>query len=59
MEITEFQETNRIPLKQLRDEMPGFVVPQMYYYIGKKLQPIGEKIVHDFSNVSSDLICKH
>lgn len=68
MEITEFQETNRIPLEQLRDEMPGFVVPQMYYYIensellkylGKKLQPIGEKIVHDFSDISSDLICKH
>ena len=68
MEITEFQETNRIPLEQLRDEMPGFVVPQMYYYIEnsklleyleKNLQPIGEKIVHDFSDVSSDLICKH
>lgn len=57
MKITEFQETNRIPLEQLRDEMPGFVVPQMYYYIenselleylGKKLQPIGEKLYMTF-----------
>lgn len=68
MEIIEFQETNRISLEQLRDKMPRFVVPQMYYYIEnselleyleKNLQPIGEKIVHDFSDVSSDLICKH
>lgn len=68
MEITEFQETNSIPLEQLHDKMPGFVVPQMYYYIEnselleyleKNLQPVGEKIVHDFSDVSSDLICKH
>lgn len=68
MEITEFQETNSIPLEQLRDELSRFVVPQMYYYIEnsellkyleKNLQPVGEKIVHDFSSIPSDLICKH
>lgn len=68
MEIKEFQETNSIPLEQLRLELPGFVVPQMYYYIDDSellnyleanLKPIGEKIVHDFSNISSDLICNN
>ena len=68
MEITEFQETNSISLKKLREDLPGFVVPQMYYYIDDSkllnylevnLKPIGEKIVHDFSNISSKLICKN
>lgn len=68
MEITEFQETNSIALEKLRVDLPGFVVPQMYYYIDDSkllnylkmnLKPTGKKIVHDFSNVSSDLICKN
>lgn len=68
MEITEFQETNSITLEKLRVDLPGFVVPQMYYYIDdskllnyleKNLKPMGKKIVHDFSNISSDLICKN
>ena len=68
MEITEFQETNSISLEKLREDLPGFVVPQMYYYIDDSkllnylevnLKPIGEKIVHDFSNISSKLICKN
>lgn len=67
MEIAEFQETNSIALEKLRMDLPGFVVPQMYYYIDdselliylkKNLRPIGKKIVHDFSNISSDSICK-
>ena len=67
MEITEFQETNSIPLDKLRQDISGFVVPQMYYfiedsdlldYLNKNLKPMGNKIVHDFSNVSSDLICR-
>lgn len=33
MEITEFQMTNAISLEKLRNDLPGFVVPQMYYYI--------------------------
>lgn len=68
MEITEFQETNSIALEKLRVDLPGFVVPQMYYhiddsellnYLEVNLKPIGKKIVHDFSNISSDLICKN
>lgn len=68
MEITEFQETNSIALEKLRVDLPGFVVPQMYYYIDDSellnylevnLKPIGKKIVHDFSNITSDLICKN
>ncbi len=68
MEITEFQETNSIALEELRVDLPGFVVPQMYYYIDDSellnylevnLKPIGKKIVHDFSDISSDLICKN
>lgn len=68
MQITEFQETNSIPLEKLREDLSRFVVPQMYYFIDDSellnylegnLKPIGEKIVHDFSNVSSNLICKN
>jgi predicted transcriptional regulator len=67
MEIVEFQDTNKIPLEQLRTDLPGFVVPQMYYfiddtplleYLEQKLEPCGAKIVHDFSNVTSEQICK-
>lgn len=67
MEITDFQDTNKISLEQLRMDLPGFVVPQMYYfidetpllcYLEKNLIPCGEKIVHDFSNITSEQICK-
>lgn len=67
MEIVDFQDTNKIPLNQLRADLPGFVVPQMYYfiddtplleYLEQNLVPCGEKIVHDFSNVTSEQICK-
>lgn len=67
MEITNFQNTNKISLEQLRIDLPGFVVPQMYYYIDetpllyyleKNLIPCGAKIVYDFSNITSEQICK-
>lgn len=67
MEITEFQNTNKISLEQLRIDLPGFVVPQMYYfiddtplldYLEKNLNPCGEKIVHDFTYITSEQICK-
>lgn len=57
-----------IALEKLRADLPGFVVPQIYYYLDdSKLlnylemdpKPVGEKIVYDFSNISSDLICKN
>lgn len=68
MEITEFQMTNAIPLEQPREELPGFVVPQMYYYIEKSdllkyletnLVPTGDVIKHSFENIPADLICTH
>lgn len=67
MEIVDFQNTNKIPLEQLRSDLPRFVVPQMYYfidetpllsYLEKKLIPCGEKIVHNFSNITSEQLCK-
>lgn len=67
MEIVDFQDTNKISLEQLRIDLPGFIVPQMYYYIDdtplleyleQNLVPCGAKIVHDFSNVTSEKICK-
>jgi len=67
MEITSFQDTNKITLEQLRTDLPGFVVPQMYYfidgtqtlsYLEKNLVPCGEIITHDFSNITSEQICK-
>ncbi len=67
MEITDFQDTNKISLTQLRNDLPGFVVPQMYYfiddkpllkYLDKNLTPLGEKIVPDFSHITSEQICK-
>ena len=67
MEIQDFQNTNAISLGKLREDVPGFVVPQMYYYIddtellkylNKNLQPVGDKITHCFDCISSDQICK-
>lgn len=67
MEISDFQDTNKISLEQLRDDLPGFVVPQMYYfiddtplldYLEQNSTPLGEKIVHDFSHITSEQICK-
>lgn len=68
MEITNFQNTNMIPLEQLRNDIPGFVVPQMYYYIEdsllleyleNNLKPEGDLIKHSFENITSDMICTH
>lgn len=36
MLINEFHETNEISLDKLREDIEGFVVPQMYYYLEKK-----------------------
>lgn len=68
MEILDFQNTTEIHLHTLRKDIPGFVVPQMYYYIDdtalldylqKNLQPVGGIVTHDFSNIDSSQICKH
>lgn len=67
MEVTDFQETDMISLEKLREDIPGFVVPQMYYfiddsplynYIQENIRPIGKKIVHDFSEIKGYQICK-
>lgn len=68
MEIKEFQETNRIPLQELRNKLQKFVVPQMYYYLdGTELLDFLEenitygetKIVHDFSNIKATQLCQN
>lgn len=68
MEINSFQNTNMISLEQLRKDLPGFVVPQMYYYIEdtplleylkSNLHPIGDLIKHEFDNIPADMICRH
>lgn len=68
MEIIDFQNTNMISLEQLRKDVPGFVVPQMYYfidgsplheYLKKNLVPEGKLIQHDFIDIPSNLICTH
>lgn len=67
MEISSFQNTNKISLEQLQLDLPKFVVPQMYYfiddtpllsYLEKNIKVCGEKIVHDFSHITSEQICK-
>lgn len=67
MEIQDFQNTNKISLSKLREEVPGFVVPQMYYfiddsplleYLGKNLVKEGKLIVNDFTKIQSNIICK-
>ena len=67
VQITKFEETNAISLSQLRIDVPGFVVPQMYYfiddshlkeYLEHNLEFTGKVISHDFSAIESEQICK-
>lgn len=67
MEISDFQNTTEIPLQKLREDVPGFVVPQMYYfiddsflleYLKENLKAEGKIITHDFRDVPSSQICK-
>ncbi len=67
MEISDFQNTTEISLQRLREDVPGFVVPQMYYfiddsylldYLKRNLKADGKLIVHDFSAIDSSQICK-
>ncbi len=64
--ILEFQRTNLIPLNQLRKDIPGFVVPRMYYfiddsplqtYLHDKLIPQGQTICHSFDLILDSDIC--
>lgn len=67
MEISDFQPTNKIKLETLRAELDRFIVPQMYYfiddsellnYLHDNLFIVGDLIKHDFSNITSNDICK-
>ena len=66
MEIVKFQETTEISLSQLRTDIEGFIVPQMYYYLdGKlllaylenKLEDKEINIKHTFENITSSQVC--
>lgn len=57
-----------ISLYDIREDVPGFVVPQMYYfiddlplkkYLEERLVPQGKQIKHDFSDIKSNQICIH
>lgn len=68
MEITEFQNTNAIPLNKIKEVFPNFVIPQMYYYLENlplleyledNLIPVGKPVKHTFEDITSDMICIH
>lgn len=64
--IKQFQKTTRIPLDKLRNDVPGFIVPRMYYYLDgtrlmsyleKTLIPEGEIMTNFFDIIVDDDIC--
>ena len=66
MPLLSFQPTNRISLHQLQQDIPGFIVPRMYYYIddsdllsylNEKLIPMGPMLHHSFDTITDDDIC--
>lgn len=66
MEIDEFQETTKIPLEDLRSNVPGFVAPQMYIYldgtkllkyIDKNIEILNGHLTHSFDKIVSEQIC--
>ena len=68
MQIKQFQDTNRIPLALIKEFEPTFVIPQMYYfidgsnllsYLEQNLFPQGDLITHDFSEITSDMVCRY
>lgn len=66
MEINKFEDTNAIPLNQLREDLDKFIVPQMYYfiedsellnYLEKKIITNGNVVTHEYEHITSDMIC--
>lgn len=66
MPLLSFQPTNRIPLSQLQHDIPGFIVPRMYYYIddsdlllylNRNLVPQGPALHHTFETIADNDIC--
>ena len=68
MEIDRFQETSQISLDDLRENVPGFVVPQMYIYLGgtelleyieSNLKMIGSQVEHSFKRIETCQVFVH
>lgn len=64
--LLSFQPTNRISLERLRQDIPGFIVPRMYYYIddsdllaylNKNLIPQGQILRYSFDTIADADIC--
>ena len=68
MEIVEFQETTKIPFVKVREDIEGFVAPQMYYYLDDKqllkyiennLENKEVNVKHTFDKIVSAQVCVH
>ena len=66
MEIDGFQETSQISLDDLRENVPGFVAPQMYIYldntellkyIEKNVIVYTNKIEHEHEEMCPQIVC--
>lgn len=68
MEIDSFQETSQISLDDLRENIPGFVAPQMYIYldgtelleyIESNLKMTDLQVEHSFQRIEACQVCVH
>ena len=68
IEILEFQETSKISLAELRENVPGFVAPQMYIYldntdlleyIENSIEYKEVNIKHKLDDITEKQICMH
>ena len=66
VKIYEYIQTNRIPLQELRENVPGFNPPRMYYYIDNtplleylenNVKPCGKKWEFSFDQILDKDIC--
>lgn len=66
MQIQKYQHTNMIPLAKLKQDLPSFSIPYMYYYIEgtplleyleKNIVPEVGELVHNFDTINSSQIC--
>ncbi|MDD6826637.1 MAG: hypothetical protein PUE12_11135 [Oscillospiraceae bacterium] len=68
IEITSFQNTNKLPLNVIREHIPNFHIPRKYHYIDdtpllvfieNNLFPEGNVIENSFTNIDSSIICQN
>ena len=68
IEIDSFQETSQISLDDLRENIPGFVAPQMYIYldgtelleyIESNLKMTDLQVEHSFERIEACQVCVH